>query len=679
VAVLRNSATVSARPQPKTQRLLQLPSKLQVVYEKAFVSLPKSSLIFRLLFFGRKYPAGGNQKKISANCLTKTRLLNHPSPAIIAQSAVRRLPRFALLLFCVAYVLPGFFGRAPWKNEDIAGFGVMRELASSTAHWLKPQLLGQASGFDALLPYWLGAIAIKVFSFLDPATAVRVPFGLLLAATLLATWYATYYLARAPKAQPVAFAFGGEANPVDYARAIADAGLLALIACLGLAQLSHETTPALAQLGFTAIAFYAMAASSYRPASKILGPALGLATGLAGLALSGAPTLALLLGIGGTLVQWTHFRWGSGSLLDEYEDATHLANKKRQSRQWLLLIAGVTLAVSLLAYALDLWRWRIQLPGASGPLLNDWQRLGRLLLWFTWPAWPLALWTLWRWRRQLTSRHVALPLWFTGIAIAATLATAASDRSLLLSLPPLAALAAFALPTLKRSVASLIDWFTLLFFSGCALIIWVVWIAMQTGVPKQPAANVAKLAPGFEPSFSWFPFLAALVATVAWAWLVKWRASAQRAPVWKSLVLPAGGATLCWLLLMTLWLPLLDFARSYAPISRQIASLVDPKSCVEIYGISSAQAAALQYHGKLDLRRAGARASCPYLIVDASAQSSLSSIVNLPDWAFKATVRRPRDRNENLLLFKRVSPVPKATEATDAANTTPPASSPARP
>ena len=58
-----------------------------------------------------------------------------------------------------------------------------------------------------------------------------------------------------------------------------------------------------------------------------------------------------------------------------------------------------------------------------------------------------------------------------------------SDRALLLSLPALATLAAFALPTFERSVSALIDWFTLLFFSGCALIIWVVWISLMTGVP----------------------------------------------------------------------------------------------------------------------------------------------------------------------------------------------------
>ena len=578
-------------------------------------------------------------------------VLNKPSPAIIAQSAVRRLPRLALLLFCTAYVLPGFFGRAPWKNDDIAAFGVMQELALNWGNWLSPQLLGQTNGFDALLPYWLGALAIQILPFLDPAFAVRIPFMLLLALSLLATWYGIYYLARSPQAQPVAFAFGGEASPTDYARAIADAGVLALIASLGLAQLSHETTPALAQLGFTALIFYAMAASPYRSATKVLGPASGLLVGLTGLALSGAPTLAMLLGIGGALVEWAHMSWGNNARTEASDKAS-----KHQSWQWLLLIVGITASVALLAWVLDLWRWRIHLPGTGEQSAwTDWRKLARLLLWFTWPAWPLAMWTLWRWRMQLASRHVALPLWFVAVAVLATLTTPSADRSLLLSLPPMAALAAFALPTLKRSVASLIDWFTLLFFTVSGIIIWVVWIAMQTGVPHQPAANVARLAPGFEPSFSWFAFLLAIGATLAWAWLVKWRTGAHRTALWKSLVLPAGGATLCWLLLMTLWLPLLDYARSYAPMSRQVAKQMGKTSCAEIYGINSAQAAALQYHGKITLRQAAPDAGCDFLIVDADSQSTLGNAVNLPDWAFWATLNRPADKNENVLLFKRVA------------------------
>lgn len=551
------------------------------------------------------------------------------------------MPRTALLLLCIAYVLPGFLGREPWKSADMTAFGYMAELARGATGWLSPQLLGLPPDVDALLPYWLGAWAMQIApAWMAPDFAARIPFGILLTLALLATWYGTYYLARNPEAQPVAFAFGGEALPPDYARAMADGGLLAFIACLGLAQLSHETTPALAQLCFTALFFYALAALPYRK----LAPAISGVLGLTGLALSGAPALAALFGTGSALIH----------LLDRSPEP----GTKKYKFLWAGGIALLTLFVAVLASLLDLWRWRIELPEANWP---EWRSLGRLLLWFTWPAWPLALWTLWRWRYQLVrgsmpSRHLALPLWFAGVAVGATLTTGSADRSLLLALPALAALAAFALPTLGRSVAALIDWFTLIFFSGCALIIWVIWIAMQTGVPQQPAANVARLAPGFEPSFSFLPFLTAAVATLAWAWLVKWRAGRHRAAIWKSLVLPAGGAALCWLLLMTLWLPLLDFARSYAPLVRRSMIVMQRQpSCVEAYGLSRGQIAAFQFHGRLLMKPAGSPAHCPWLIVDKDAVKSLPEVADQTQWTLHSSMRHPSDRNEDLLIYKRTA------------------------
>lgn len=558
---------------------------------------------------------------------------------------MRRLPRLALLLFCVAYVLPGLVGRGPWKDADISAFGVMQQMAATGNDWLYPNLMGFTADFDGLLPYWTGALAIKLMPFLNPALAARLPYIGLLALTLAATWYAVYYLARSPQAQPVAFAFGGEASPADYARAIADAGLLALLACLGLAQLSHETTPAMAQLGFMTLMFYSVAASPYRSPWRVFGPGSAFVVGMTGLALSGAPTVAALLGIGSVLVEWSHRRWGGES------------NEQPDTRGWMLLMLGATLATALLAYVLDQWVWRIDVAALStSEAHKEWGSILRLLLWFPWPAWPLALWTLFRWRRQLASRHVALPLWFAVVAVGTTLLTGASDRSLLLSLPPLATLAAFALPTLRRSVASLIDWFTLLFFTSCAIIIWVIWVAMQTGVPEQPAANVAKLAPGFEPSFSALAFGLALLATLAWAWLVKWRAGQQRAAIWKSLILPAGGTTLCWLLLMTLWLPLLDFARSYESMSRQVAWQVNRQACVEVLGLNTAQIAALRYHQKLNLRPIGPETRCPYLLVDTNSLPTMWQTVKRSDWERMIMVRRPADRNENVVVYRRFKP-----------------------
>ena len=86
--------------------------------------------------------------------------------------------------------------------------------------------------------------------------------------------------------------------------------------------------------------------------------------------------------------------------------------------------------------------------------------------------------------------------------MAASVAMDGQDRALMLGVPGAAVLAAFALPTFKRSTTAAIDWFSMFFFSLSAIAIWVIYMAMHTGVPAKPAANVAKLAPGFVATFS---------------------------------------------------------------------------------------------------------------------------------------------------------------------------------
>ena len=574
--------------------------------------------------------------------------MTDPTPAIVAQSAVRRLPRVALWLFCAAYVLPGLIGREPWKGNEFTAFAQMLALAEGSSSWLNLLVWGQAPDLDALLPYWLGAWAIQIApSWMSAGLASRLPFAMLLGVTLASTWYGAYYLALSPQAQPVAFAFGGEAKPKDYARTMADGAVLALIASLGLALLSHEASPILAQLAFVGCAFFGVAALPYHPRYSL--SALGV--GLIGLCLSGAPSFAVLMAVGSGLL----------CLLDRE------STSPQTGRRHALGLLMIGLAVAGLATALDVWHWRLM------PLHNDvaeWRSLGRLLVWFTWPVWPLAAWTLWRWRRQWTSlhwsRHLVLPMWFSLLAVVTALLTVSADRTLLLALPPLATLAAFALPTLRRSVAAFIDWFTLLFFSGCAFIIWVVWIAMQTGWPAQPAANVARLAPGFVPSFGAIAFIAALAATVTWAWLVLWRVGKHRHALWKSVVLPAGGAALCWLLLLTLWLPLLDFARSYAPWVRQIQTIMAqhstaPATCMMSYGLDVGQMTAFHYHGGFDIKpldsaEAPQHAACEWLLVDNDLRPDLPQVARVNEWKRIQTIRRPSDNDEDVTLYRRRQP-----------------------
>lgn len=552
--------------------------------------------------------------------------VNQPNPALVTQRAAARLPRVALLLLCAAYVLPGVLGRDPWRNADLTAFATMLGMAEGRTSWLAPTLGGLPAP-AALLPHWLGAGFIKLLSpLLDPALAARLPFALLLVLSLTLIWYATFHLARTEAAQPVAFAFGGEAEPVAYARALADGALLATIATLGLLQLGHETTPELVQLSEVALFIWALAAAPYRQfmARVAAGGAL------VALALSGAPAMALGYGVLATLVCWR----------SRYADARALV-------PWLL---GATLVLVVAASALDAWHWRVAVSAQP----RQWWAMGRLLLWFCWPAWPLVLWTMWRWRRHLQHRHIAIPLGTAAVALASSLAMGGSDRALMLAVPGMAVLAAFALPTLKRSAGAAIDWFSVFFFSGSALAGWVVYSAMHTGVPTKPMANILRLAPGFEPRFNGLALAAALMATACWIWLVRWRTARHRHPLWKSLVLPAGGVALAWLLAMTLWLPALDYARSPRALVAQITSHLPAGSCVQAPGMSAPGVAALEVFGHYRVAATAvplpAEAGCSAMVLQARAGTEPPHPAG---WQLLGQVHHPVDRVERYWVYTR--------------------------
>lgn len=546
-----------------------------------------------------------------------------PKPALVARESARRLPRFPLLLLCTAYVLPGLFGREPWRNADLTAFGQMLAMAQGRTSWWVPALGGIPTD-AALLPTWIGAASIWLADgVLAPALAARLPFAALLALTLLAVWYATFHLARTDAAQPLAFAFGGEAPPADYARAIADGALLALLATLGLLQLGHETTPELAQLASMAGLLWALACADRSPTLA----RLGLIALLPALAASDAPALASFIGLAACALSWRSALPGGRAILP-----------------W--IVAGTVLSL-LVAWPLHAWQWRI------APRMDPLQTM-RLWLWFLWPAGALAALTLWRWRRYLGQAHVSVPLLSLITGLVACLGMGGSDRALMLALPGVAILAAFALPTLQRGTAAAIDWFSVFFFTLSAAAIWMFYLAMHIGWPAKPAANVLRLLSGYRPPFSASELVLGLCATLAWIWLVRWRTGRHRSALWRSLVLPASGVALSWLLLMTLWLPALDHARSYRSAIAQLARTLPAGSCVSAPTAPPVLVAALEFYTG---RRVDAQGMPPDTVTcDALLLVQSTPVRRAPPsamWVEQERVRRPTERQETLVLYLR--------------------------
>jgi hypothetical protein len=166
---------------------------------------------------------------------------------------------------------------------------------------------------------------------------------------------------------------------------------------------------------------------------------------------------------------------------------------------------------------------------------------------------------------------------------------------------------------------------------------------------------VAKLAPGFEAPFSALALALAVAGTLAWLWLVRWRTGRHREALWKSLVLPASGVALCWLLLMTLWLPLLDYARSPRPWVKRIAGLVPADACIAAPGLAPATVAALEHLGRwqVDARVGALAGGCRYALQVART----SRLPAVPDgWELAGQAQRPTERGEVTLVYRRLPP-----------------------
>jgi 4-amino-4-deoxy-L-arabinose transferase-like glycosyltransferase len=497
--------------------------------------------------------------------------------------ATAKLPRLILLGLLLAYIVAGLFMRDPWKTDDAVGLATMiTAIREGGITWLLPQVGLLAHAEEGPLITWVGAICIWLFGpLIGDIPAGRLPNLLWFTVTTTSVWYGTYLLGRRAEAQPLALPFGGEPEPRDYGRMLADAALLLLLATVGILQRTHETTVVPAIMAWQALAFYSLARSVDRP-------------------FTGCTTLGIALAASFLTRGWV----GAIPIMVGALLAFYPRGQLWRCRRWLPWAALVT-AVLILAWWIpasqssEYWirNWKIW--NSSSFAVPSWHDMGRTLRdlpWYLWPTWPLALLAVWRWRSWVYAPHIWLPL--TLLACSALVLFGleeASDSEYVLLAVPCAVLAAFSLPTLRRGVVNTLDWFAVMCFSLTAATVWLGWVALHFHWPAQISRNIARQTTGYEPVISWVAFALALAFTLAWVALVVWRLSVKPQALWRGTVLSAGGLTVTWILLVLLWQPAVDYARSYRTVSGQLAQALEqnlrPGECVRGLSLGSGQRA----------------------------------------------------------------------------------------
>jgi 4-amino-4-deoxy-L-arabinose transferase-like glycosyltransferase len=532
-----------------------------------------------------------------------------PRP-LIGERAKTRL----LLLLCFLWITLGLIGHAPWKPDEPQTISIVKHMLQS-GNLMVPTAAGTPTFKYQPLYYLSAAAAGKLLgAWLPLHSAARLASGFWMALTLLMV---------------------GMTGREMWGTGSGRQTTLIFLGSLGLLYTAHLLTPLIAGLAGYAMALYGLALTPRRPwrGGALLGTGAGilfLSTGLLGLE---------IIAISAGLLPLLFHAWRKKTTLASFTISIFFVAP--WITIWPLLVWHQ--APELLLYWL-----------ANGPHLLDNKSLWyfvKTLSWFSWPALPLVFWSLWHYRSHLLQRpqfQLALTFFTVALLMLGFGADSRETQALPLLLP-LALMGSASVDTLRRGMASALDWFSIMLFGSISFLIWLGWFAMVMGIPAKLAARMHKLSLAYIPQFDWEIFLIALGITLTWGLVVFKARRSNRAVVtdW------ATGITMVWGLLMTLWLPWLDAAKSYQSAMMDMRkSLPAHYACVSSLHVGESQRALLDYY--LDIHaqpfELNQRIPCDlYLIQDERGQELIAPG---PSWHLIWQGRRAGDRRESFRLFQ---------------------------
>lgn len=520
-----------------------------------------------------------------------------------------------LLVLCAIWLCFGLIGHSPWKPFESQSISIILSMLDGGS-WLTPLAASHTSLENPPLYYIVAALFARALSpLLSMHDAARLSSGVWMLMTLMLV---------------------GMTGRELWGKGIGRQTSFVLIGCLGLVISAHTITPAVSSLTGIAAAFYALALAKRRPyrAAVLLG--LGLAVSFLSTGL--LPTLIITVSCLTLPLLFSAWR--------------------NQAYALVLVLATLCAAPLMLS-------WPVLSLYYSTALFNSWwanslsnlqQMLHvyflRTLVWYAWPALPLALWGAWRFRKQLLIQTRFQLIWVFFVVALICIGFAA-ERKEIFALPlliPLTAMAGGSIETLKRGAAGALNWFGLILFGILSTLIWLGWAAMMTGSPAKIKERMLFLSGLRQLEFNMFALMVASAVSLIWLFAIfrSQHSNRSAATNW------AIGMTCVWTLLMTLWLPMIESARSYATVFTSLKNALPALyACINSHHLGDPESDLLHYYAQIKTYRleTNPQLSCDvYLIQDERGRSKVDPG---EDWTLIWQGKRISDRKESFRLFKK--------------------------
>lgn len=530
-----------------------------------------------------------------------------------------------LLIIVATYLFPGLLGHDPWKQDETYIFSIVHHMLD-TGDLVVPTMAGDPFMEKPPLYYWVAAGCAWLFSpWLELHDGARIATGIFMVVTCCAI---------------------GWTGRQWWGRGHGRLATLTLLSCLGIILHSHMmltdmplvTGFAISLCGFT------LTRREASVGGMLVGTGAGIGFLAKGLLAPG------VIGLTAVLLPICFRNWRDRSYLRSLVAAALAA------LPW-LLIWPTALYMRSPSLFMD-WFWINNVGrfiGFSVPILGAEHTSDfwlRTIPWFTFPALPLALMTLWRHRADILHREPFQLSLLISVLLMTVLGLSASARSLyaLPLLLPISLLAAPAVISLPAIMDRCWDWGSRLLFGVLAGFLWIVWALMiYNGKPPQWPMLIRYLPADYIPTFAIGQVALAFGLTLSAIVLVTLLARVQG----RGLISWLTGLTLFWFLVSSLWLPWIDSAKSYRSVfvSMQDAMPANHR-CVTSSGLGESERAMLSYFAgiKTDRIESNPFSSCDVLLINGSAASPPGDI-DLVRWALVWEGARPGDFRERFWLF----------------------------
>lgn len=476
-----------------------------------------------------------------------------------------------LIVLCALWLCVGLIGHAPWKPFEAQSISIIQSLLdhpfwSATSwtqgYWIAPVSAGHPSLESPPLFYWLATgFAFVLQPVLSTHDAARLSVGVWMLVALFMVGLSGRELWNKGVGRQTNFVF---------------------IGCLGLVISAHTMMPATTALAGLSMSFYALALVLRKPGRATWLMAGGLLVAFLSLGL--LPVTIVV--VSALILCAAPTSW-------------------RQPAVIRALLVALLLALPLIClwcwlcqrWAPALWsgwwqaQWHVHLPS------KHWYFF-RTLAWFAWPALPFALWGTWRFRHDLLKAH-RFQLCLLFFVVAFLLTGFFGDRGEIHALPlliPLTTLAAGSIETLKRGAAGALNWFGLILFGILIFIAWLGWWAMLNGSPVRLYQRLSYLSGLKTLNFSLLYCAIALAVTLIWLSTVLRSKHSNRSSATNWAI----GMTCAWTVFMSLWLPMLEAARSYQPMFEALRKHLPAQyQCINTRNLGSSQMDLLHYHAHI--------------------------------------------------------------------------------